>query len=449
MKGEILEEFDSVMDPLIRKPKKLADKVRKLDAEKLIELAERCYLALPYPEHNSSSQFEFIANSSLSGGRFPCANAPCRHSKLRELSIFAALYANRVFIRDPFEKLVYYDPSDISDTYRLEFFHSLSTVYALRPLIEQGLIGFAKDIMALCTRHHNQLVRHIELTYEPKLKAVESDIKLHCSKIISALLDRTSSGKPFIELQGPEYLIPHGIMYWHFQKLPPHLEAFAHRELPHKFSQAEIIENDIASLVTDKVFDDILFQEWHSWISGTAFLSDSDIYLTVSRSANDKNAQLSADELLGSLAHNVPVIHNADLIDLLKLRQHENESFQVYRDALSALLKNTAGRKGPEIREMLDDTIRPQLHKMDLAVKNWKASLGRTTKNKVLFGSAAVLTGLYTGILPPIIGDAVAAFGGYSAIESLLSNMNESLKEPTTIKENNFYFLWKVQKLQT
>lgn len=243
-------------------------------------------------------------------------------------------------------------------------------------------------------------MRHIEHTYEPKLNAVEADIRAHCSETLSILLNRTSGGIYFIEIRGPDYLVPHGVMYFHFNTLPTHLEAFASRGLPYEFSQKDIIESDTISLLIDDVFDDILFQEWHSCIFGTTFLSDSDIYLNVSRSTNDKQTQIRADYLLESLAHNVPVIHNANIIDLLKLRQDENESFQVYRDSLSTILKGVNRLTGSELREMLDDTIRPQLNKIDLALNNWKNSQRRTAKNKIVFGSAAVLTGYILAFYP-------------------------------------------------
>lgn len=149
--GTALEEFDDALAPLTQTPETLVQSVLQLDTERLIELTEKCYLALPRPKRHPPTIFDFIANSSLSGYGFPCSNPECRQNKILELSIFSALYANCVFIRDPFEPLIGCGPSKIDDDHRLEFVNSLMTVYALEPLIEQGLISFAKSAVSLCT----------------------------------------------------------------------------------------------------------------------------------------------------------------------------------------------------------------------------------------------------------------------------------------------------------
>ena len=59
-----------------------------------------------------------------------------------------------------------------------------------------------------------------------------------------------------------------------------------------------------------------------------------------------------------------------------------------------------------------------------------------------MIGSASVAVGLVSGILPENIAEIITAVGGYSVLESY----NQSLKPDNEARNNDLYFLWKMNR---
>src|SRR5699024_2968883 len=99
------------------------------------------------------------ANSSLSGGVSNCANLQCRLNKLDELVSFASLYADVIYINNPFEPL-YISWEDLSFNYiKTELLTAICQYFYLKPYISLGVIKYSSGYMSLCSHHHETLAK--------------------------------------------------------------------------------------------------------------------------------------------------------------------------------------------------------------------------------------------------------------------------------------------------
>ena len=96
--------------------------------------------------------------------------------------------------------------------------------------------------------------------------------------------------------------------------------------------------------------------------------------------------------------------------------------------------------------EAFRDQILPEINLIDKKIKDWKLKTRESLKEKVIFGTGAVSIGLYAGMLPPNIGQLVAAIGGGSAIAGAVMDYNKTLKDRIEARSNDFYFLWQANQ---
>jgi uncharacterized protein (DUF433 family) len=164
--------------------------VRECDFESLQEVAERLWMSSPFRWRPFDDPFSFLASSSLSGAGDPCFGLGCRLDRARALSRFAALYANTVLIRDPFEDVLH---EEDSDKLRLDFAHTLFVLQLLRPAIEAGVVTFAPTDFSLCPDG-------LKL-----FRKVEDEVRRRVFEACSALLDEVVRKLDVRVLDKPDY----------------------------------------------------------------------------------------------------------------------------------------------------------------------------------------------------------------------------------------------------
>jgi hypothetical protein len=441
-----MDNFFEIIFKLGRTPDKIKKTIRGLPSSKLLSIASDLCIATGFPKKDQHLTFDFAANTSLSGQGYPCMDEGCRIRKAEELATFAALYADRVLIRDPFESFMFKGPEDIHDFDRWDFLGSILVSVYLKPLLDKGLVVFSKSTLPLCAHHHEKQ-HEIENNNIPKLELVNNSLTDEYLNKTSIIYNWDKEGYPFFTVNGPEDLVPHGHTVWILNKPPKSLESITSDKLPYHLNSKEIMDSRILSKIIDPLIDDFMYQETCSRIYGTKYLADSSLQINVSKSVNDSVTQFTSNALLNAISHIVPAITSQTPEVLLDLREKENEAFLVYRDALNKVFKASTSLSESELREMFSDVVKPELNQINAKVKTWEMSLRESVKERMIFGTATVLIGLYSGLLPPDMGKLIAALGGVNAVSNLLSDYNKTLKESSEARANNFYFLWKLSKL--
>src|ERR1043165_3580233 len=144
------------------------DRLAQWSDRKLFDLLGDLRRAMPYTPSPADSPFNFVANDSLSGRAVPLATREQRLERVTQLARFAALYADMLLIRDPFEDYPRgsmardlhgtiqqisrgLEPSDFSNArLRQKLIDDVRLVLFFRPLFSAGLLGFTTSSQHWC-----------------------------------------------------------------------------------------------------------------------------------------------------------------------------------------------------------------------------------------------------------------------------------------------------------
>src|SRR3989338_4001732 len=156
-----MKEFYEYLQSIgIIDPPDVTEVIQKLPIQKVIEISVKCYgltevstnKCLESTEMSArkiidSSIFNFSAGSSIGGGIRPCSCMDCRIENVHKLATFAALYADKVIIPNPFEHIYYNLSSDFNfkNNEQWNFFVNrligdIVVMLNLKPLINKGLL---------------------------------------------------------------------------------------------------------------------------------------------------------------------------------------------------------------------------------------------------------------------------------------------------------------------
>jgi len=203
---------------------------------------------------------------------------------------------------------------------------------------------------------------------------------------------------------------------------------------------------DLHKNYTEVIVQDILNENFYSTKFGAGYVTRRPVDLDVVNAlASDSERQTNL-LLAKHLAHEVPVIQGIKIKEILKLRENEGEAFLVYRNALKKAIADAKAEPGAKMRDIFQDVVRPQLEKIDATLKTARATLAAGMVQDAALASGVVGVGLFSGLLPMNIGAILSAIGGYHFADSLLSKARELAMDPSAIRENQFYFLWRVKQ---
>lgn len=400
------------------------------------------------PEQHNNRNFTFTANSSLSGGGNFCSSLDCRMSKLDELVSFASLYADCIYIRHPFEKIYLHGFDKFSDNSRLEFINGIILFYYLEPFIKKGIIKYVNEGVTLCKNHWDSLGIPLEEKIKSQEKKLTNLLEEYLLSHCSITFNSNSKGN-FLEFkEKKEELIPHSRYYLYFYPpYPNFIQKLKNKKTPYVIPIDEIKKYDLFQYIINGIIDDVSIQEWHSNFYNTSYLSDNKRNLDIIKNLNSEVSIANATSFEKALNHNLPVIFYKDAQDILNLRERENEAFQVYRDKLNSILQTKSQSwNDKELSELFRDQILPELNIINKKVNNWKSNLRSNVRDSIYIGAGSVSIGLYSGILPPEIGNILALFGGGKAISDILVNYKNSFNDKNEAYKNDFYFLWQANK---
>ncbi|MBV1871037.1 MAG: hypothetical protein KUG83_00695 [Gammaproteobacteria bacterium] len=430
----------------------IEDAVFNSPEEYIYEFSEVMALISKHHFHSSdlpNENFSFIANSSLSGGAHPCSAPECRKKRLNQLASFSALYADEVYIQNPFENILLRGNQSIREFERQEILAGIQNYFYLRPLIEKGIIKYATVNVNFCEQHSSEIGKPIAESIgrkqEKLVQALDAYLKVKCK--VTFDFSGGNKSKPFFEIAGPEDIIEHGTVYLHaYEPIPDVFTLFMKKEGPYILNPDEIEESRILDQIIGPIVNDLSTQEWHSALNGTSYLCDNKTHMKVASKINNKVYAANSDVFEKSLEHYLPAIYSKDPSAILDLRLSEEEAFAVYRDKLNKFMQESSSWGEVEVSKIFRDQLLPEINLIEKKVKDWKSNAREGIAQKLLFGTATASFGLYEGLLPANIGEIVTAIGGATAVAGTLMEYNKTLKEKQEARKNDFYFLWQVSQ---
>ncbi len=390
-----------------------------------------------YSSNKESGKFSFIANSTLSGLSFPCGEIECKINSIQSLARNAILYADTIYLQNPFERYLKY--KEFNEKTK----DDLIVLNSIRDLLKEGVFKIAISKVHYCHDCYEKFQENYLQPFEWNLNTVEPLITDYLIKNIDFYLhwDYENIG---IELSGNNDLLNHPMVINFLKHVPKNLEKKAKKGERIKLGSADVKKSGIPYYLLDEIQRNLSIQDYYSTYYSCHVLTDREfdkkLIKLINKDIYEQNNR--QNEILKNLNHIVPFIVEIPIDKLLKLRKNEGESFQVYRDKINSIVKSDI-ITSQDSKQLYLDEIRPELNKMNLTIKNNKKALWGNVQSNVFLASTYISASLFTGIFGNI-DKIVASVGGFGFAKNIGEDIIKMLKKPE-VRNNELYFLWKLK----
>ncbi|WP_321281061.1 hypothetical protein [Marinifilum fragile] len=396
-----------------------------------------------YSSKSKHSNFSFITNDTLSGHSFPCSEVECKLGNVDTLIRNAILYADKVYIQNPFE--TYYEYKEFNENLRLEIIGDLIVLNKIKPLLKEGIFEYATTKVHFCSECYKKFEDKYLKTLYSNIKTIEPYLLQHLQSNIDfyAHWKYDTIG---VEIIDKSDLLSHSQVVNFVEYVPDAINKVAVKGKSVKLSKSEVEKSGVLYYLLNHIEKNLHFQDYYSAYYNCHLLTDRNFDIELLKLVNNDvyEKHTKESEILKNLDHMVPFIDSVPINKLLKLRKEEGESFEVYRDKLSKLIqvKNLSSK---ESKQLFNEEIRPEINKMNLTLSNNKKVVWGNIKSNIFLASTYISATLFAGILPANIDKIVASVGGFGFAKNIGQDVLSLLKNQE-IRKNEFYFLWKIQK---
>jgi hypothetical protein len=416
------DKFASYFDSLKSQglgPKEMAKTVAHWSPSKFIDfqMANDEQFPFAWGAQPALKLADFVASRGMTGGPWPCLSIECRFKRLDEFSRFVALYADQAVISPPLRPA--FPPTNKITPER--FLGDLVILYGLRPLLEAGLILVSPPYRLYCDKCAQE-----EKSLRKELaRAARFTIKSHV-KDIHVTLERIHG---FTEI----HFDPPGIFFDH-----PTV-GITKRSIT--WAKSRSTSQHLYDIIGPAISD-----VYHQLVTGNpSYLSSQEFDFYLIQQMNNPESRATSQALYDGFSHSLPFVKDVPLERLLQFRAREGESFKVYRDAIDRSIRNAANDI-TKTKQIFNDEVLPELNSIDLSIKNARKLLTRSAIQDFALGAGFLGVGLLAGFVPPDVSHCLTALGGYSFIKGAGEHVTGAARKRHEIRDNKFYFLWKVKE---
>lgn len=422
----------------------IASTLEKSGFDALYDIAIQCYVLSEtgsnHPKDESRSVFRFSVGDSVSGGVRPCSEIQCRVNNLYDMATFSALYAERVYIPNPFEHVyerIQHGFEFESDTARLVFIDriagDISVMFNLNPLIEHDIVRINPQVRAFCDKHWNQHILEAK-SFQEKMKKLDPVLIKSLNEYVHFELGKNKT----IILHDPHKYTNMEMLG--FIKFPENLIPYLSRA-PYTFSAAEVESLGMWEAIVIPAINEVIFQKYSMFKQNASYLTSYGLEKDIINGLNSDSEELRSKELF-DLSHELPFISNVTIESLVRLRSQEAEAFAVYRDKLSSVIRNIGSKSiaPKEAQKVIQQEINPHLHKIDQLIRSNADSLNKRATGMIAFDLALVISA-------GIFGNwgSFSRIGGLYTIKDILGSIFRARTKPKDALNDDFFFLWSVR----
>lgn len=433
----------------------LEKQINQLSLIELYSLIEECNAIINQKKENLSSDMKYIytANTELSGGNYPCPNIVCRKQNIDKLAKFAVFFAEKIILANPlqqYNKEIFktQEYPEYEELIKQEIINDFKILYYMRPLIDSGIIEIKEDKSHFCIdcysktvdngKKFKQKINKIQVLMKKDFfDSITINYKLNTPKakvVISSKSDIFHNEEELI-IENPELI-----------KQIKKIENINKRD---KLVKEMVAESNVIDNQFHLWMQNIIFHNWYTNKYNSQYVTNREVDFKVLTSLyNEKNNNINNQALINGISHVVPYIHNIDIEKLVELRNHEKESFLVYRDAVQDVVdlsKKLDSEK--QVREALNTFVRPELNKLKFKIKKNKKFLSRSIATDVAISGVFITVGMVTGVLDPQV-TALLSLLGINYFRESGQKVVDLLGEPKSIINNKYGFLWKVNEIE-
>lgn len=395
-------------------------------------------------EQNPYSPFSFVPSGDISGTG-GCSGIECRIKRATQFSYWSALYADTIYLSLEYITSAHFvDDIQEIDDYDM-FIHAIKSDIAIlltyKSLIEHKIVKITPSNISLCPHclqevllgdKSTSIVLKLEQEYISDAKITICDHYPRDREIIF-LLENLNDFFP----DHPSYYHITGRAY---DKLVNGEKSFTKKVKTIRTKQ-HVIRQLLQEQISETSRHSIICKELNSKCITSAPI-DLKLFEFSKNTSFDGNIR-SYDKLP---KYDMPFVKDTSLDNIIRLREIESDSFNRYRLALNCAIKEAyANNDQRNTQQIFDDIVYPQLLHLNEQLHKAKSGVFKKTFSTISINICVIVAGIYTGIIPKNYPEIITAMGGISTlIGAGHSIFNSNTKINDTLRENDFYFLWKL-----
>ena len=437
---------------LINRGKVNIGQIQSMSIADILDLAQES-VEVTSLEHIEPERSFFTHSSSISlaGGTFPCSGMDCRSRHLEELALFAAMYSDRVYIRNYFSEYLQHGfTANDEDDLKVRFSRDINLLLQISPLLDEGKIVpvTAPNHCIHCFVGNSfgvEVDERLEFVEEKLIRLYNQDIKYSVFLEDKNLVLKTT---------GPELLLEH-TTYKDYSKIPSQIKKNQMLMSKLKAGSEVILSRAIVKQLEEdkrlayRTLANITFDLLTSQQLGTSFLTERTIDAqTLTEIFSDINTERRNRIIQKYLTCLVPVVGNIDLVDLIQLRKKEEDAFIVFRNVLGKTvdeyIKNNKEFTERDAKQIYGDVLQPQVAKLNTRVQSAKRHFVKNSSAKVVSWVGAISLGVYLGLLPSEFAAVAGALGLVPLIANVTNEILARNNSEDEIRKEDVYFLWKI-----
>jgi hypothetical protein len=358
----------------------------------------------------------------------------CRLKQANNIGLFSALYADTTYIYNPFEGYGSRGEWDFSKKEYL--FDDLTIIFDLKPLFNNGLIQFCKGELLLCKDCRKRLVKEFLNENVELQKSIFDNSKF--------IVEKKADIGIYLHVISNDDVFGHN-NYIFIGKTKILENLLGRNSSSHRLTRNEMTKTLVLKEIIEERIIDMILQNRNADYYNCNYINSSNFSKNIINLINYPELNNQNDIIYNKMVQSLPVVLNADYESLIQFRKNEYEAFLVYRDTLQALIKQKSGGVNAYWDEIFRDTVKPEINKMNFALKNSKSIFKRKGIGEIAIGAGLLSFGLFSGLLPNDSTELIKILGGCEFIKGVIENLSSARSTPLDIKNNKFYFIWKLQ----
>jgi hypothetical protein len=97
------------------------------------------------------------------------------------------------------------------------------------------------------------------------------------------------------------------------------------------------------------------------------------------------------------------------------------------------------------VREAFNDTVAPELNRIDLTIRNSHRLLRGKLLSDVGIDVGLISIGLFAGFINPTVATISTTLGGANFLRDVLKGLRDASELPAETRSSNLFFLWKLR----
>lgn len=423
---------------------KLYENGAKLNPTELFNLSKELISKIESTKNTYKSNFDIMATSKLSGEPDTCSDLDVRKKNVLSLFQSTLLYADQIWIKNPLDKYI-----NIEEDYFTEVSNHqslLDDIFILlhyEDLIQAGIVNICKTENHFCRHCLLNSLSNIPDSY----KQTVDNLELHLMKAFkkdATYLVTQKDGNQFVKIEAKDNkLFPITPLYINYDELPKEFKNAAKRK-SRKIYQREIEDSNLICSFINPIMDDIVMHDYYSNTFNLNYFTDRTIDSELIELLNGEEITNRSTKYLNSLQHSLPTISNVSVDKLVELRTEEPESFQLYRNSIDRVIRQSKNLPESQLKELIFDEVQESLDKINVVIRNSKSKLQKGMIGSVGVGIGLISIGINAGLFPLGLGAALMTYANSGHGAKAIQDLSGYLNKDDNLRNERYYFLWKV-----